>query len=57
YHGAKDLANNDFEKPACRYGKACYRTDQDHLKKFSHPGGSTTRSSDKQWCRYGADCY
>ncbi|CAF1446405.1 unnamed protein product [Adineta steineri] len=57
YHGAKDLANHDFEKPACRYGKACFRTDQDHLKKFSHPGGSTTRSSDKQWCRYGADCY
>ena len=27
----------EASKPPCRFGKACYRRNPDHLREFSHP--------------------
>ena len=28
----------ETEKPMCKFGKGCYRTNPKHLEEFQHPG-------------------
>ncbi|CAM4795744.1 unnamed protein product [Rotaria magnacalcarata] len=45
-------------KVKCAYGTKCNRTDdQEHLQKYSHPNDSSHGPSEKQPCRYAAECH
>ncbi len=43
------------DKPLCRYGAQCYRTNPQHRRDFYHP--ATPSKSKRAKCRYGSRCY
>lgn len=36
------------EKPACKYGEACYQRNEAHLNRFSHPVASQAATSSSE---------
>lgn len=60
-HPSSSTTHNGERRP-CRYGKDCYRKDQEHRQEFIHPGDrdfdpSLSIQSQKKPCRYGTQCF
>jgi len=61
----EDEAKSDGPKPMCKYGLLCFRTNDAHLKAFTHPPKPTPvaktsnspKVSAKTPCRFGKQCY